>query len=140
MTDVFGFETALSMLVIAIAYFLAVHSPVVIALGIVWWQRKTMQRRILFVGTVMGATYGVLMVLVMSICLPVSAFMMFIAPTLNEQDYFKGSVVFQAFVNLADFVADYWFFLLPFVVLIPAIFISWYFAIRWNRIVEALRV
>jgi hypothetical protein len=127
------------MFVITIAYFLAVHSPVVIALIIVWRQRKTMQRRILFVGTVMGATYGFLVLLVMSICVTVSVFMIFIAPALKEH-YFKHSVVFQAFMNLAEFVVDWWVWLLPFVVLIPAIFISWYFAVRWNRIVEALRV
>jgi hypothetical protein len=142
MTDVFGFPiaTAISMLMIAIVYFLAVHSPVLLALAIVWHQRKTMHRRILFVGTVMGATYGFIVVFFMSVCVPVSAFMVFIAPVFNEQDYFKGSIVFQVLLKLADFAAEWWFLLLPFIVLIPAIFISRYFAGRWNRIVEALRV
>jgi glycopeptide antibiotics resistance protein len=122
MTDALPTVTAISMQVIAIAYFLAVHSPVLLALVIAWRQRRTMQRRILFVATVMGATYGFLVVFLMSICVPVAAFMVFIAPTLNEQDDFKHSVLFQAFLKLADFVADGWVLLLPFMVLIPALF------------------
>jgi hypothetical protein len=140
MTDVFPIATAISILVITIVYFLAVHSPVLLALIIAWRQRKIMHRRILFVGTVMGATYGFLVVFFMSVCVPVSAFMVFIAPAFNEQGNFESSVVFQVFLELADFSAEWWLLLLPFIVLIPAIFISRYFAVRWNRIVDALRV
>lgn len=136
MSEVFGFpvEMAISMLMVAIAYFFAVHSPVLLALFTVWRQRKTMRRRILFVGTVMGATYGFLMVLFMAVCVPISAFLIFIVPALKEQGYLKNSL----FLALADFVVAWWWVLLPFAVLIPAVFISRYFGARWNGIVEAL--
>lgn len=136
MTEVFGFPiaTAVSMAMIAIAYFFAVHSPVLLALVAVWCQRKTMPRRVLFVGTVMGATYGLLVVFLMAICVPTSAFLVFIVPALKDQGYLKNSV----FLAVADFVVAWWWALLPFAVLFPAIFISRYFASRWSRIVEAL--
>ncbi|GHU20532.1 hypothetical protein FACS189475_09470 [Betaproteobacteria bacterium] len=136
LAEVFGFpiEVAISLFIVAIAYSLAVHSPELLALVAVWRQRKTMRRRILFVGTVMGATYGFLCVFFMAVCVPVWAFSIFIVPTLREQGYFENSV----FLALADFVVAWWWALLPFVVLIPAIFITRYFAARWNRIVEAL--
>lgn len=136
MTDVFGFPVAMavSMTMIAIAYFFAVHSPVLLALFAVWRQRKTMSRRVLFVGTVMGATYGLLVVFLMAICVPISAFLVFIVPALKDQGYLKNSV----FLAVADFVVAWWWALLPFAVLLPAIFISRYFAARWSRIVEAL--
>jgi hypothetical protein len=136
MTDLFGFPIAMavSMVMIAIAYFFAVHSPVLLALFTVWRQRKTMPRRILFVGTVMGATYGLLVVFLMAICVPISAFLVFIVPALKDQGYLKNSV----FLALADFAVAWWWALLPFAVLLPAIFVSRYFAARWSRIVEAL--
>lgn len=136
MNDVFGFPIAmaLSMGMIAIGYFFAVHSPVLLALFTVWRQRKTMRRRVLFVGTVMGATYGLLVVFLMAICVPISAFLVFIVPALKDQGYLKSSV----FLAVADFVVAWWWALLPFAVLLPAIFISHYFAARWDRIVEAL--
>ena len=136
MTDVFGFPIAMavSMAMIAIAYFFAVHSPVLLALFAVWRQRKTMPRRVLFVGTVMGATYGLLVVFLMAICVPISAFLVFIVPALKDQGYLKNSI----FLSVADFVVAWWWALLPFAVLLPAIFISRYFAARWDRIVEAL--
>lgn len=136
MTDVFGFPFAMavSMGMIAIAYFFAVHSPVLLALFTVWRQRKTMPRRVLFVGTVMGVTYGLLVVFLMAICVPISAFLVFIVPALKDQGYLKSSV----FLAVADFVVAWWWALLPFAVLFPAIFISRYFAARWSRIVEAL--
>lgn len=136
MTDVFGFPVAMavSIAMIAIAYFFAVHSPVLLALFVVWRQRKTMPRRVLFVGTVMGATYGLLVVFLMAICVPISAFLIFIVPALKDQGYLKNSV----FLAVTDFVVAWWWVLLPFAVLLPAIFISRYFAVRWSRIVEAL--
>jgi hypothetical protein len=137
MTEVFGFPIAMaiSLFVVAIVYFVAVHSPILCALAIVWRQRKSMRRRILFVGTVMGATYGFLVIFFMAACVPVSAFMIFIAPALRQQGYLMNSV----FLAVAGFFAAWWWALLPFVILIPAIFISRYFAARWNRIVEALQ-
>jgi hypothetical protein len=136
MSEVFELPAAMaiSIVMVAIVYFLAVHSPVLLALFTVWRQRKTMRRRILFVGTVMGATYGFLVVLVMAVCVPISAFLIFIVPALKEQGYLKNSL----FLALADFVVAWWWAILPFAVLIPAIFISRYFAARWSDIVEAL--
>lgn len=136
MIDVFGFPVAMavSMGMIVIGYFFAVHSPVLLALFTVWRQRKTMPCRVLFVVTVMGATYGLLVLFLMVICVPISAFLVFIVPAVKDQGYLKGSV----FLAVADFVVAWWWAILPFAVLLPAIFISRYFATRWNRIVEAL--
>lgn len=136
MFETFGFplDVAASMLMVAIAYFLAVHSPVLLALFTVWRQRKTMRRRILFVGTIMGATYGFLVVLFMAVCVPISAFLIFIAPALKNQGYLKNSLL----LALADFAVTWWWVLLPFAVLIPAVFVTRYFSARWNHIVGAL--
>jgi len=137
MTEVFGFPIAMAIFLFmgAIAYFVAVHSPILLALTTVWRQRKSMRRRILFVGTVMGATYGFLVIFFMAAWVQVSAFAIFIVPALKEQGYLKNSVL----LAVADFAVAWWWALLPFVVLIPAIFITRYFAARWNRIVEALQ-
>lgn len=136
MSEVFELPAAMaiSIVMFAIAYFLAVLSPVLLAVLTVWRQRKTMRRRFLFFGTVLGATYGFLAVLVIAICVPISTFLIFIVPVLKEQGHLKDSL----FLALADFVVAWWWAFLPFAVLIPAFFISRYFAARWNGIVEAL--
>ncbi|MDR2189070.1 MAG: hypothetical protein LBE62_13675 [Azonexus sp.] len=137
MTEAFGFSGATEAfwLVFAVIYLAAVHSPVLLALIIVWFQRKSMRRRILFAGTVMGATYGLLSVFFLAAYVPLAAFMLFFAPTLIHLGYLGRDSVL---VTVADFVAAWWWALLPVIVLITAIFVSRYFASRWNRIVEAL--
>lgn len=136
MTDILGFpiDMALTMLLLGMAYFFAVHSPVCFALFAVWRQRKTMRRRILFVGTVMGATYGFLVLFVLGVCIPAFAFSIWVVPALKEQGYLRDSI----FLLLVQFVFNWWWALLPFAVLIPGFFISRYFAKRWNAIADAL--
>lgn len=139
MSDIFAFfgfpaETATFMLMICMAYFFAVHSPTLLALLVVLRQRKTMRRRILFMGTVMGATYGLVVVFALAICVPIEAFAIFILPTIKHQGYNANT----PFWILVEWASNWWWALLPLVILIPAIFISRYFAARWNAIVEAL--
>jgi hypothetical protein len=129
-------EIAVGMSMAAIIYFLAVHSPVLFALAVAWRQRKTMRRRILFVGTVMGATYGFIVLFFLAVFVPVSAFMVFVAPALASHGVLENALIFP----VTRFAADWWWAILPLVILIPAIFISLYLAARWNRIAEAIRI
>ena len=87
MSELFALTDAMtiSVILIGMAYFFAVHSPVFFALFIVWRQRRTMPRRMLFVGTVMGASYGILVVLFMVFYVPASAFFVFVAPSLRNR-------------------------------------------------------
>lgn len=137
MTEIFGLPIAeaIGLFVFALFYIFAVHSPELLALFIVWRRRKSMHRRLLFVVTVMGATYGLLVMFLIVVCVPITAFMLFIAPALRYQGYLEHAVL----LALADYFVEWWWLLLPFVVLIPAIFIARYFAARWNRIVDALQ-
>lgn len=136
MAEILGFPTdlLLTMLAIAAAYLVVIHSPVLFALAIAWRQRKTMKRRILFVGSVMVGSYGFIILGLMAIVLPVEAFSIFVIPTLKSQGYLSHSSVLAAI----DLAYKWWWVLLPVSILASAIFTSRYLARRWNRIVEAL--
>ena len=122
------------MAAVAVAYLFTVHSPVLFALAIAWRQRKTMKRRILFVGSVMAASYGLLVVFFMAVAVPVSAFSVFVVPALKDQGYLQHSF----FLAVVDFTVKWWWLMLPAGILVSAILTSRYLASRWNRIVEAL--
>ena len=136
MTEIFGFppDLALAMVAIAAAYLFVIHSPVLFALAIAWRQRRSMKRRVLFVGSVMVASYGFIVLFLMAVALPVEAFAVFVVPSLKEQGYLENSVVLAA----VDFAYEWWWLLLPAAILVSAIFTSRYLANRWNQIVVAL--
>jgi hypothetical protein len=138
MTDVLGFppDVTFKVLAFAFTYFVAIHSPVLLALAIVWRQRKTMKRRTLFVGSVMMGCYGFIALFLMAVAVPVEAFLLFIVPTLKHQGYLNHSV----FLVAADFVHSWWWWLLPCVILISALIVALYLSARWNRIADALNV
>lgn len=136
MSDIFGFPADLALAIGAatFAYALAVHAPLLFALAVAWRRRATMKRRILFVGTVMVFSYGFLLLLFFTVCLPVWAFLVFVVPTLKEQGYLANSL----FLRLADFFDAWWWLLLPIAILLLGFFTARYFASRWNRVAEAL--
>lgn len=136
MSDILGFppDLALAMLSIAADYLVVIHSPVLFALAIAWHQRKTMKRRVMYVGSVMVGCYGLMVLVLMALAVPVEAFLVFVVPALKDQGYLEHSV----FLAVADFTNTWWWLLLPAAILASAIVTSRYLAGRWNRIVEAL--
>lgn len=136
MSEILGFplHMAIAIAAVAIAYLFAVHSPVLLALAIAWRQRKIMKRRILFVGSVMVASYGFLVVFFMAIAVPVVAFSVYMVPVLKEQGYLRHPI----FLAVVDFTVQWWWLMLPPAILVSAIFTSRYFSHRWNKIIEAL--
>lgn len=136
MSEILGFplHMAIAIAAVALAYLIAVHSPVLFALAIAWRQRKTMKRRILFVGSVMVASYGFLVVFFMAVAVPVAAFSIYIVPALKEQGYLQHSL----FLAVVDFTYQWWWLMLPLASLVSAILTSRYFSHRWNKIIEAL--
>ena len=136
MTEILGFppDLALAIVAIAAAYLFIIHSPVLFALAIAWRQRRLMKRRMLFVGSVMVASYGFIVLFLMAVAVPVQAFAVFVVPSLRAQGYLEHSVILAA----VDFTYEWWWLLLPAAILVSAIFTSRYLASRWNRIVVAL--
>ena len=136
MQEILGFplHMAIAIASVAIAYLFVVYSPVLFALAITLRKRKTMKRRILFVGAVMVASYGFLAVFFMALTVPVAAFSIFIVPSLKDQGYLQNSI----FLTVVDFAVHWWWLMLPLAILVSAILTSRYFSHRWNHIVEAL--
>ena len=136
MIETLGFplDLAFAMSAIAVIYLLAILSPVLLAAVIAWRQHRTMKRRILFVGSVMVACYGLIALFLMAIAVPVGVFAVFVVSPLKELGYLEHSFVLAAI----DFTYSWWWLLLPAAILISATLTSRYLANRWNRIIEAL--
>lgn len=82
MDTIFGFEPALAaaMIAAAIAYEFFTFAPLIFSAIVAVRRRTTMRRKFLFVGSVVALTYGLLLVFLVTICVPISAFMIYVAP------------------------------------------------------------
>lgn len=137
MDTIFGFEPALAaaMIAAAIAYEFFTFAPLIFSAIVAVRRRTTMRRKFLFVGSVVALTYGLLLVFLVTICVPVSAFMIYVAPSLRFNGYLEDSW----FIAVADFAVEWWWLILPPVFIAAALVTTRYLAKRWNAIVDALQ-
>ena len=119
----------------SILYVLLIHSPLIFSSVVALRRGTHMKRRILFIGAVMMLTYGFLFLVLSAVCVPIGAFMIFFVPALVQMGHMKsGSLL----VAVADFVAGYWWLLLPVGLVAAAFLVTRYLSRRWNHIAEAL--
>lgn len=94
-----------------------------------------MNRRILFIGTVMMVTYGFLFLLLAAICVPVGAFMIFFVPALIQMGHMQPG---SFFLNAVNLVVEYWWLVLPPAFAVASLLVTRHLSRRWNGIVVAL--
>jgi hypothetical protein len=137
MNKIFGFDPQLAAAIVAaaFAYFVVALIPVLYATVVAIRKRDTMQRKLLFVGSVMALTYGIAVALLAVFGVPIGHFMVYVAPTMRQWGYLDDSWLVQA----AEFAAEFGPLTLPPVLAIVAILVTRYLAPRWNGIVGALR-
>lgn len=136
MSDIFGLPAKhlLPIFGFATLYFLAVNSPLLVATVTALRRGNEMKRRILFIGWVAVFVYGLLSLLSLAVWLPVQAFVTFVVPSMRAKGYLEHSWLLKSF----DFLYTWWWAGLPLVVLVVAILVTRYFALRWNKIVAAI--
>lgn len=137
MTTFFGFSPSLAAAVVAaaLAYWVVALVPVIFASAVAMRRRREMQRKLLFVGSVMALTYGFATALLAVVGVPIAHFMVFAAPTMRQRGYLEN----PWFVQAADLAASHGSLTLAPVLAIVALLVTRYLAPRWNGIVSALK-
>lgn len=137
MNKIFGFDPWLAAAIVlaAFAYFVVALIPVVYATVVALRKRETMQRKLLFVCSVMALTYGFAVALLTVFGVPIGHFMVYVAPTMRQWGYLED----PWFVRAAAIAIDYGSLTLPPLLAIVAMLVTRYLAPRWNGIVSALR-
>ena len=127
-------EYLLPIIGFATLYFLAANSPLLVAAVTAWRRGNEMTRRILFIGWVAVFVYGLLPLLSLAVWPPVQAFVTFVVPSMRAKGYLEHSWLLKSY----DFLYTWWWVGLPLFVLVVAILVTRYFALRWNKIVAAI--
>jgi hypothetical protein len=133
MTDILGFSPVTGALIV-IAYFTAVLFPIMVALFFVI-RNRALLRKWLFIVSSTALTYGFFLFLFLAIQFPLSAWTNFVAPQLEYHHYYYG----RPFVHTSRFLDAYGFIIYPIAFVAMSLFLGYFLASRWNRIVEALK-
>ncbi|HEY0505757.1 MAG TPA: hypothetical protein VGD42_19910 [Lysobacter sp.] len=132
--DLFG-AGLLALLVAAAAVYL-----VLAFMPLLWpaWRAFRAPQRLprpwLFVGVVGAIVYGAVTFFVAAIGVPMDAYLVFIAPQLQEAKLPYGA----AFVGVSDVVVNYWWVAAPVFQLLATWYLTRRLAARWERICQAL--
>jgi ABC-type multidrug transport system permease subunit len=137
MNKIFGFDPWLAEAIVAaaLAYWVIALVPVIFATFVAVRWRGDMQRKLLFVASVMALTYGFAVALLAVFGVPIGHFMVFVAPTLRQSGYLENSL----FVQAAELAVRYGSLALPPLLATVALLVTRYLAPRWNGIVSALK-
>lgn len=137
MNKVFGFDPWLAAAIVAAAfvYFVIALVPVIFATVVATRRRGDMQRKLLFVASVMALTYGFAVALLAVFGVPIGHFIVYVAPAMRQLGYLENSWLVQA----AELAVRYGSLALPPLLAIVAILVTRYLAPRWNGIVSALK-
>jgi hypothetical protein len=131
--DVFGPKLSAMLVVLAVVYFLISFAPV-------WWPalkafraKPRLPRPLLFVATVAALVYGVFSFLAFAVLLPVEAYGIFIAPSLETAAVGYGA----GLLRISGFFTDYWWVLVPPVQFLLTWYITAQVGRRWAHICAA---
>jgi hypothetical protein len=136
MEDFLGFPPQMAALLIflGVAYFIMSWAPL-------WWpallayrHRSSTPRRWLFVVVVACLTYGLFVFFFFALTIPAQVYAIFIAPQWEQLGYPIGRPVLRVF----RLIADYWWLVLPPVLLLTAWFVTRKLLRVWPRICAAV--
>jgi len=103
MVEVFGSEMVFKIVAIGIAFYIVVLAPVWIPGVQAYRHRKELVRPVVFVCVVTCLSYGVFTFLLFLIAVPAEAYVIFIAPSLQE----AGKPYGESLVKAIDFFSAY---------------------------------
>ena len=133
MIGVFGAEMTALLAAIAIVYFLVSFAPVLWPAFVAWRNRPHLSRPLVFVAVVAALVYGAFSFLGFAVLLPVEAYSIFVAPSLEAAGVAHGS----GLLRVSRFFAEYWWIFVPPVQLALTWFVTIQVGRRWQHICAA---
>jgi hypothetical protein len=131
--EVFGAKMTALMAAIAIAYFLVSFAPILWPAVVAWRNSPRLSRPFVFVTVVAALVYGTFSFLGFALLLPVEAYSIFVAPSLESAGISPGVRV----LRISRFFAEYWWIFVPPVQFVLTWFVTAYVGRRWQHICAA---
>ena len=132
--ETFGPKFMALTVLAALAWFLLTLAPVIWPAYRAFRNKTALPRPWLFTAVVAALTYGVLYLGLFLLLVPAEAYAVFIAPQLEAMGQPYGS----SLVRGTQFVADYWWLMLPPVQLAVTVVLTRRLASKWAGICSAL--
>ena len=124
------------MILAAVVWWLLSLAPILYSALLAFRAKPVMPRRVLFVGTVSTLSYGLLILFVFVVSLPLGAFSTYIAPTLREAGDLTLAGRWAG--EISDAISSWGFFIIPLILAGSALWLSRRLLPRWPQIVIAL--
>lgn len=132
--DLFGAKLLALLVAVAAVYLVLAFVPVLWPALRAFRAPRRLPRPWLFVAVVSSVAYGMVAIFVFAVGVPMDAYLVFIAPQLQEAKLPYGA----ALVPASQFVVDYWWLAAPVVQLLATWYLTRRLSARWERICEAL--
>ena len=134
MIDTFGAKFTALLALAALAYLLVALAPLLWPAFRAFRRSRRLERPWLFTLTVAALTYGFVYLIVATVAIPVQAYVVFIAPQLQEAGQTYGSWL----ASVSSFIGQWWWTVLPLAVLAATIWLTRKLADKWSGICSAL--
>jgi hypothetical protein len=134
MIEEFGWKMTILLALAAALYLLVALAPLLWPALRAFRRSRRLERPWLFTGTVAALTYGTVYLVAAIVAIPIEAYIVFIAPVLNQAGKPYGALL----VTAAEFVGTWWWPVLPFAVLVATILLTRKLAAKWAGICAAL--
>jgi hypothetical protein len=134
MIDTFGAKFTVLLALVAFAYLLVALAPILWPAFRAFRRSRRLERPWLFTLTVAALTYGFVYLIAATVAIPIQAYVVFVAPQLQEMGQPYGSWLVAA----SSFVGQWWWPLLPLAVLASTIWLTRKLAAKWSGICSAL--
>nr|AAK01324.1 unknown [uncultured bacterium HB1-14] len=124
------------LILAAIIWWLLSLAPVVYSSYVVVRKNPALPRRLLFIGVVAGLSYGLLVLFLLLVSLPLSAFGVYIAPQLEAAGQLP--LAGRWLVTVWRAISDWGWFVVPVVLAISSFKLVRHLAPRWHHVVAGL--
>ena len=131
--EVFGVGMTALIVAIAAIYSIVSFAPVLWPAFVAWRNRPDLPRPVAFVAVVAALVYGAFSFIGFSVLLPVEAYGVFVAPSLEA----SGATYGAGMLRVSRFFTEYWWLLVPPIQLGLTWFITGQVGRRWQHICSA---
>ena len=131
--DFFGFPPHIAALIAGVGtvYVAFSYSPFWLPALVAYRRGRSLDRRFLFVFLIAVIAYGLFAFLALAIAVPLTLFMVYVAPTLANSGYLQSSI----FIKAIDFAINYWWLGYGPLLMLTTILVTRSIADRWNALV-----
>ena len=133
----FPADVSLAMMGLVMAYYLLAHLPIWLAVVVAFWPRR-LQRKLLFICISSAITYGLLVMAISIIALPLEALATYVLPEWQALGYFDTLPPLHWLAVAAEMMERWWYISWPVLCALLGWFVVTRLARRWNVLIRAI--